>query len=224
MIKIEHTCVFGWEATIRGMRNPKESHSKSDTDYRRSYDVDEDGNQILILRLNPDGFYVPDIGENDLQLMKTLAMAGDDHGKFLRFIHVSCDITAPLYFWKHLDQYKVGTATNACSTMHRIHTRDLTLDDFSHEHLVGKSIANLSNTIDTVNYERKNYVLSKDKDCWWQMIQLLPDSYNQKRTWDANYQVLRNIYHARKNHKLDEWHDFCAWIESLPYAEELICS
>ena len=201
MIKIENVNVFGWEACIRGVRNPKNSWNKSDTVF--------DGDKWCM-------------GENDLNLMKTLSKAGTDHGKFLRMIHVQVDVTAPLYWWKEADQYKVGTVTDSCSTMHKIHVKEFTLDDFSYEHLYPSAKGTMGNTIYDLNYYREMYLSTKDKADWWQMIQLLPSSYNQKRTWDLNYAVLKAIYHARKDHKLDEWKELCMWIETLPYAKELI--
>lgn len=197
MIKIEKTEVVGWPAAIRGMRNPKNSWDKIDSNEEH-------------------------LGENDLRLMTTLSNAGNDHGKFLRMIHVQIDVVAPLYWWKEADQYKVGTVTDSCSTMHKIHAKEFTLDDFSFEHLNEDSGNHLVDTIALLNKYRTRFNETKDKDYWWQMIQLLPSSYNQRRTWDLNYAVLKNIYHARKAHKLDEWVDFCAWIKTLPYAEELI--
>ena len=209
MIKIENTAIFGWEAAIRGMRNPKNSWDKSDSRY------------VMFDSEIGYGAYV--IGDNDMKLMKTLAKAGSDHGKFLRMINITCDITAPLYWWKEFDTYKVGTVANSCSTMHKIAAKEFTLDDFSAEHLVGKSIAALQNVIDVMNFEREHFLITKDKDCWWQMIQLLPSSYNQRRTIQMNYEVVRRIYHARKAHKLDEWREtFCDWVRDLPYAKELI--
>lgn len=202
MIKIENVEVYGWEATIRGMRNPMNSWSKSDSRYE-------------------NGKF--DVGASDLELMIKLSKSGPDHAKFMRFINVATDITAPLYFWKEHDQYKVGTVTNSCSTMHKIHEKELTTDDFSTEHLCGKSFKALKDLLGVINHEREDYVYSKDKDCWWQIIQLLPSSYNQKRTVQLNYAVLKNMYHARKSHKLDEWKIFCEWIEKLPYGKELIC-
>ena len=216
MIKIENTETFGWQAAVRGLRNPKNSWGKSDSYFVRGCDM---GCGFLL-------------GENDKKLAQTLADAGNDHGKFLRMIHVQCDVTAPLYWWKEADQYKVGTVTDSCSTMHKIHAKEFTLDDFSHEHLVSESVDWLNETISHLNNAREIFNEWKDtkpndvtteletkKDVWWQMIQLLPSSYNQKRTWDLNYAVLKNIYHARKTHKLDEWVTLCAWIESLPYSE-----
>lgn len=220
MIKIENTEVFGWEAAIRGMRNPMNSWDKSDS---LQSDFTDDGN---------GGFVV---GTNDLKLMKNLIKAGTDHSKFMRMINVTVDITAPLYWWKEFDTYKVGTVRNSCSTMHKIHAKGFELDDFSHEHLSWSGTATLKSIIAKLNYYRDLYrrldddaMLSRDtvktkKDAWWQIIQLLPSSYNQQATVQLNYQVLRNMYHSRKNHKLDEWHNFCHWIESLPYAKELIC-
>lgn len=209
MIKIENVQLFGWDAAIRGMRNPKNSWSNSDTNWLRYYGMN-----------NPvcNDF----IGENDLNLMKTLSKAGTDHGKFLRMIHVQVDVTAPLYWWKEADQYKVGTVTDSCSTMHKIHAKEFEVEDFSTEHLSPLSSSVLRNIIRVMNLEREHYIACKDKDCWWQMIQLLPSSYNQKRTWDLNYAVLKAIYHARKDHKLDEWRELCKWIETLPYADDLI--
>lgn len=206
MINIDKTEVTGWAAAIRGARNPMNSHALSDTLWEASVAA-----------------YGVMIGEKDLALMSKLAKAGGDHGKFMRMIHVSCDVNAPLYWWKEADQYKIGTTTNSTSTMHKIHAKEFTLDDFSHEHLLPSGIENLWNTICTLNDSRKAFNETKDKAFWWNMIQLLPSSYNQKRTLDLNYAVLRNMYHARKNHKLDEWRAFCDWIESLPYAKELIC-
>lgn len=201
MIKIENVDVFGWEACIRGVRNPKNSWDKSDTVF--------DGDKWRM-------------GENDLNLMKTLSKAGTDHGKFLRMIHVQVDVTAPLYWWKEADQYKVGTVTDSCSTMHKIHAKEFTLDDFSHEHLFSENVVCFCKTIKRLNTARNEFLKTKNKDYWWQMIQLLPSSYNQKRTWDLNYAVLKAIYHARKDHKLDEWKKLCKWIETLPYADDLI--
>lgn len=219
MIKIENTEVYGFEAAIRGMRNPKNSWDLSDTEY-----ADEGG----YLR-------VPNIGEKDLKLMKTLAAAGNDHGKFMRMINVTCDIIAPLYWWKEFDTYKVGTVADSCSTMHKIADKAFTMDDFSCEHLISdedladygsewyppKEILNI--IIYSLNGARKEFLETNDKKYWWQMIQLLPCSYNQRRTVQLNYAVLKNMYHARRAHKLTEWIDFCKWIETLPYAKELIC-
>lgn len=216
MIKIEKADVFGWESAIRGMRNPMNSWDKSDTNYNRmryhyyGCDISETTTS-------------PEIGTNDLSLMKKLVNAGLDHAKFMRMLTVLVDITAPLYWWKEYDTYKVGTVANSCSTMHKIHEKEFTLDDFSHEHLAPAVIDHLIQTIGVLNFYRNIYNDDKSKSAWWQMIQLLPTSYNQKRTVQLNYAVLRNMYHARKNHKLDEWRDFCKWVEQLPYAKELIC-
>ena len=211
MIKIENVEVFGWKAAIRGMRNPMNSWKLSD-----SYETHIEDSQTL--ETAPYAFFV---GEKDLALMKTLSKAGSDHGKFLRFINVTLDITAPLYWWKEFDTYKVGTVANSCSTMHKIHAKEFTLDDFSHEHLGGEFLENLNLTVAILNRARKKYLDSKAKQFWWQMIQLLPSSFNQKRTVQLNYQVIKNMYHARKNHKLDEWHTFCEWAEELPYFKEV---
>lgn len=219
MIKIEKTDVFGWEAAIRGMRNPMNSWDKSDSDYE---DLWEDGSVIV---KNPWKY---EIGKNDLALMRKLCKAGSDHRKFLRMIMVSVDITVPLYWWKEFDTYKVGTVANSCSTMHKLHDKEFTLDDFSHEHLGADSLAFLEDTIYHLNHCRDGHLLAKRegvsdsaKHYWWQMIQLLPSSYNQKRTVTLNYEVLLNMYHARKNHKLDEWHVLCDWITDLPYFKEI---
>ena len=232
MIKIEHTEVFGWEAAIRGMRNPLNSWAKMDSWYCNE-DCPHIVNGTEPAKECDNGECGFCVGENDLGLMKKLARAGSDHGKFLRYINVTCDITAPLYWYKEFDTYKVGTVANSCSTMHKIHAKEFTFDDFSCEHLNPDAIAVLGDIIDTMNWARERFnscegkrtvieVIEK-KDYWWQMIQLLPTSYNQKRTVQLNYQVLKSMYHARKNHKLDEWLDFCAWCESLPYFMELCC-
>ena len=220
MIKIENTEVMGWEHAIRGMRNPLNSWDKMD-----SHDCTCDCPMVEGIQepsieckeaLEKSAFCV---GENDYDLMMRLAKAGPEHAKYRRMIVVYADVTAPLYWWKEYDTYKVGTVANSCSTMHKIADKKFTPDDFSTEHLVGKSFAALKNTLDVMNLEREHYLATKDKDCWWQMIQLLPQSYNQKRTIMLNYEVLANIYRQRKGHKLDEWRDFCKWIEQLPYSE-----
>ena len=229
MIKIENTEVFGWEAAIRGMRNPMNSWSKSDSGFCNAgsgKDIhwsdcafEHECSECSVT----DGQYV--LGKNDLKLMKKLVAAGTDHSKFMRMINVTFDITAPLYFLKESDTYKVGTVRNSCSTMHKIAEKEFTLDDFSHENLGESAIEEfLEPTIRGLNIARDMYLEKKSegkesKAAWWQMIQLLPSSYNQRSTMQMNYQVLRNIYHARKNHKLDEWREFCKWIESLPYSE-----
>lgn len=216
MIKIENTDTFGWKAAIRGMRNPMNSWDKGDS-YFGCDEIfcidcplfeDECCEHTPIL-----------IGENDLKLMKSLVKAGSDHSKFLRMINVTCDITAPLYWWKEYDTYKVGTVANSCSTMHTIHKKEFTLDDFSYEHLFETDV--LKTVIGFLNHYRNEYLITKDKKCWWQMIQLLPSSYNQLRTVQLNYQGLKSMYLARKQHKLDEWRDFCDWCETLPYFKEV---
>ena len=211
MIKIEKVDIYGFEAAIRGMRNPMNSWKKSDS---KMVPIDEE--------FRPGHFKFV-IGENDFQLMKNLSKAGNDHAKYLRMINVSMDVTAPLYWWKEFDTYKVGTVANSCSTMHKIQAKEFTLDDFSNEHLTIEGQTILTEIITYLNYVRGIFNDTKGKTFWWQMIQLLPSSYNQKRTIQLNYQVLKNIYHSRKNHKLDEWVDFCKWIKTLPYSE-LICS
>lgn len=211
MIKLEKTDVFGWESAIRGMRNPLNSWDKSDSEFSIENSVREGRFKQSV-----------ELGANDLKLMKTLSKAGDDHGKFLRMINVTVDLTAPLYWWKEFDTYKVGTVANSCSTMHKIHAKEFTKDDFSHEHLMNGSLFQLSMTIDLLNEARDKFLETKEKVYWWQMIQLLPSSYNQKRTVQLNYQVLKSMYFARRNHKLDEWHTFCEWCESLPYFREVV--
>ena len=213
MIKIENTEVVGWEAAIRGMRNPLNSWGKSD-----SVKCYVNANCPGICKNNVSGIC---IGPNDYDLMTRLRNAGTDHRKFMRMITVYVDITAPLYWWKEFDTYKVGTVANSCSTMHKIHAKEFTLDDFSHEHLY-LPLQDLRPTIDLLNTYRERYLETKDKSDWWQLIQLLPSSYNQRRTVMLNYEVLANIYKSRRNHKLDEWHVFCEWIENLPYSEFII--
>ena len=202
MIKIEKTEISGWASAIRGMRNPLNSWKNSDSRFEW-----ETGRTV--------------IGENDLALMKKLSKAGSDHAKFLRMINVTCDITAPLYWWKEYDTYKVGTVANSCSTMHKIHAKEFTIADFSWEHLGERSIQVLETVIAELNFNRNAFVETKDKYYWHQMIQLLPTSYEQKRTVQLNYEVLKNICRARKNHKLDEWRTLCEWIEKLPYFKEI---
>lgn len=218
MLKIENVEVVGWEAAIRGMRNPMNSWNKSDSGF---CDVIGDNFGSII---KPANYRV---GPNDYDLMNRLRNSGTDHRKFMRMIAVYLDITAPLYWWKEFDTYKVGTVANSCSTMHKIADKKFERDDFSHEHLscidigsgVGSPYRLLQKTIVMLNECRNLYLETKDKEYWWQMIQLLPSSYNQRRTVMLNYEVLANMYRSRRHHKLDEWHTFCDWIESLPYAE-----
>lgn len=232
MIKIENTEIVGWKAAIRGMRNPLNSWEKSDSKWY----------SIGIPTSNPAAIndkYLSQkycIGDNDLDLMKRLRNAGTDHRKFMRMITVYVDITAPLYWWKEFDTYKVGTVANSCSTMHKIHAKEFTLEDFSYEHLIDHyedpsmnlnysykyPKAVMQDLINILNHYRRWYLETKDKKYWWQLIQLLPSSYNQRRTVMLNYEVLANIYKSRRNHKLDEWHVFCEWIENLPYSELII--
>lgn len=233
MIKIENVETCGWEAAIRGMRNPKNSWAKSDS--HKCPCADWDGDCPMVMNDNepakdcdPDKYHFC-VGENDFHLMQALANSGPDDGKFLRMIHVQIDVTAPLYWWKEADQYKIGTVTDSCSTMHKIHAKEFDVNDFSHEHVeeltgddYNMSYDFLLRTVDILNYYRQKFLETNDKTYWWQLIQLLPSSYNQRRTWDLNYAVLRNIYHARRNHKLDEWRELCAWIETLPYSELII--
>lgn len=210
MIKIENTEVYGWKAAIRGMRNPLNSWEKSDSSFLPVYTDTPSGS-------------VPDIGYNDHTLMLKLAKGGSTHAKYRRMITVTVDITAPLYWWKEFDTYKIGTVANSCSTMHKIHEKPFTLDDFSFDHLLPGSIGVLEHVIDSLNRCLDMYLDTKDKLYWWQMIQLLPTSYNQKRTILLNYEVLVGMYRDRRNHKLDEWHDFCDWITQLPYSDIVMC-
>ena len=204
MIKIENIDVYGFEAAIRGARNPMNSWDRMDSCYN-------------------NGEF--EIGENDYDLLRRLTIAGPEHRKWNRMVTVTMDITAPLYWWKEYDTYKVGTVANSCSTMHKIQAKEFTLDDFSYEHLLDNSLDALVNVIDILNYHREAFNTYEDeyahdkKDYWWQMIQLLPSSYNQKRTVHLNYEVLGSMYHQRRHHKLDEWVEFCDTIKTLPYSE-----
>ena len=245
MLKIENNEVMGWEASIRGMRNPMNSWEKSDS----RFSLLDDCGDCTHCNLRFDECNEQQIGPNDLDLMTRLCNSGTDHRKFMRMITVYLDVTAPLYWWKEFDTYKVGTVANSCSTMHKIHSKEFTLEDFSCEHLMnltdyeeapcleddfpafeekdGESLFwtptdILVQIIGGLNFYRQRYLETKDKKYWWQMIQLLPSSYNQRRTVMLNYEVLANIYKSRRNHKLDEWHTFCEWIESLPYSELII--
>ena len=242
MLKIENVEVMGWEHAIRGMRNPKNSWEKSDSFLCREIEDGTCPEYCSFIGKCPvygtEDFFV--LGNNDYTLMKNLRNAGTDHRKFMRMITVYVDITAPLYWWKEFDTYKVGTVANSCSTMHKIAAKEFTLEDFSCEHLMDNcgleiEFTNketnckdysmfgfddiLHITIDALNFARQMYNETGEKSWWWQMIQLLPTSYNQKRTVMLNYEVLANIYKSRRNHKLDEWHTFCDWIEVLPYSE-----
>lgn len=217
MLKIENVTTTGWEPAIYSMRNPKDSWSRSDSyhNYHEMVDGEDDTCDYVL-------------GPNDLKLATTLANAGTEHGKFLRMINVYFDVVAPRYWWAEADTYKVGTVRNSCSTMHKITAKEFTMEDFSTEHLFNVDKLLMMSVIDRLNEMRDIYIKGnndyepKDKDVWWQLIQLLPQSYNQKATLMLNYAVLRNIYHQRRNHKLDEWHTFCDWIKTLPYAKELI--
>ena len=240
MIKIENAEVMGWEAVIRGMRNPLNSWDKSDSTFIEDgewHDICGNSGPYNGTVTDTETFF--EMGENDFDLMTRLRNAGTDHRKFMRMITVYLDITAPLYWWKEFDTYKVGTVANSCSTMHKIADKDFTFNDFSCEHILeskdvyhpDNSCCNwsgwgiiapidvLEETINILNKARRMFIETKDKKYWWQMIQLLPSSYNQRRTIMLNYEVLANIYKSRKDHKLDEWHVFCDWIESLPYSK-----
>ena len=230
MIKIENSEVLGWEHAIRGMRNPMNSWEKSDSGYC-GRDLLRDCRTCVHRNTSYPACYSGfDLGPNDHDLMMRLRNAGTDHRKYMRMIAVYVDVTAPLYWWKEFDTYKIGTVANSCSTMHKIAAREFTLEDFSHEHVTTRSLELLIMTVKYLNECRDlyiNYEISDNggfpkptkKELWWQMIQLLPNSYNQRRTVMLNYEVLANIYKSRKNHKLDEWREFCTWIESLPYSE-----
>lgn len=211
MIKLERTNVMNMENAIRGARNPMNSWDRMDSTF--DYFVSTDKLEFIL-------------GSNDLALARKLVKAGSDHRKFLRQIFVSVDITAPLYWWKEMDTYKVATVANSCSTMHKLTHKKFDVDDFSHEHLGSVSMRQLEGLVEYLNKCRDNYLgdygkINGQKDMWWQMIQLLPSSYNQLRTVTLNYEILLNQYHARKHHKLDEWHNYCSWIETLPYFKEI---
>ena len=234
MIKIENTEVVGWEHAIRGMRNPMNSWDKSDSYQKYKYAGSDPFSETEYITATKDY----EIGPNDQKLMMTLRNAGTDHRKFMRMIAVYLDITAPLYWWKEFDTYKVGTVANSCSTMHKIHAEVFDISDFSIEHLIEaerplyegnadcveppNAIWLMCRTVQTLNQYRDLYLKTKDKTYWWQLIQLLPSSYNQKRTVMLNYEVLANMYKSRRNHKLDEWHTLCEWIETLPYSDLII--
>ena len=215
MIKITNIIVPSyeqWMAAIKGMRNPMNSWNKIDSKENTCNDISCDNCSKICSQI--------ELGKNDYDLMKRLTLAGTEHSKFLRMLPVMMDITAPLYWWKEFDTYKVGTVANSCSTMHKIADKEFTLDDFSVENLYEDVIDRpFRDIIDCLNFFRGLYIQNNDKDGWWQMIQLLPSSYNQKRTVFLNYAVLANMYHQRKGHKLDEWHDFCDMIEKFPYSE-----
>lgn len=250
MIKIEKAEVFGWEAAIRGMRNPLNSWDKGDSYSMLGVFDEEDFKEAKAEGIIPTAAVYDHewptegttfvVGEDDLKLMEFLAKAGDDHGKVIRYLDVYVDITAPLYWWKEFRTYRKGRKfmddgddfldpdelemhieTNSCSTMHKIHEKEFTLDDFSHEHMLPTTLFRLRTVVECLNVCRNDYLETKDKGYWWQMIQLLPSSYNQKRTVKLNYQVLKNMYYARKNHKLDEWREFCKWVETLPYFSKI---
>ena len=236
MLKIENFEVLGWEHAIRGMRNPMNSWEKSDSNF-----FDDSEGHVCNICQRRGSMSLIEIGKNDYTLMKNLRNAGTDHRKFMRMIVVYVDILAPLYWWKEFDTYKVGTVANSCSTMHKIAAKEFTLEDFSCEHLLeskdvdapDNSCCNwnwegcgiiapidiLEETINMLNTARKMFLETKDKKYWWQMIQLLPTSYNQKRTVMLNYEVLANIYKSRRHHRLDEWHTLCDCISELPYSE-----
>ena len=219
MIKIENVSVWGWEAAIRGMRNPMNSWDKSDSHFD-GQDYILDVNDYYKVNVNNLRYH---IGDHDIDLMHKLAKAGNEHAKFRRMLNVTMDITAPLYWWKEFDTYKVGTVSNSCSTMHKIHSKEFTLDDFSVEHLYTNNLEAFGTIISALNESREVYLKTKEKEDWWQMIQLLPSSYNQRRTVQLNYEVLNHIYHQRSGHKLNEWREFCDYIlNTLPYSEELI--
>lgn len=230
MLMIENAEVLGWEHAIRGMRSPMNSWDRSDSHGCDcgTYDCDcpmADYGHEPAKECNPEQYSFC-IGKNDFDLMKRLAKAGPVHAKYRRMITVYADVTAPLYWWKEFDTYKVGTVANSCSTMHKIHAKQFVLDDFSHEHLTNATVCALRETVDTLNFWRAKYDSADSetlrKECWWQLIQLLPSSYNQRRTIMLNYEVLANIYKWRRDHKLDEWRAFCCWAAGLPYSELIV--
>jgi len=223
MIKIECVDVWGFKHAIRGMRNPMNSWDKSDSfqcDGVGCYFENCPEYKSNIEGCNHSGDYV--VGSADLDLMHRLFVGGTEHRKFMRMIHVSMDITAPLYWWKEYDTYKVSTVANSCSTMHKIHAKEFTREDFSHEHLCGASVDHLEMLINWLNDCRKSYIEQKHKEDWWNMIQLLPSSYNQKRTLDFNYETAVQIIRQRTGHKLDEWHTFVDVLWDLPYMREIV--
>ena len=227
MIKIENVETMGWGGAIRGMRNAMNSWDKSDSKFCRlscittDVNLDEEDCNFMCGGNLYRGFM--QIGKADMKLCKNLIEAGSSDRKFMRMIHVQADVTAPLYWWKEYDTYKIGTVANSCSTMHTLHKRDLTYDDFSHEHLDGTfGKMTIAEVIKVINNARAYYNESKSKEVWYAMIQLLPSSFNQMRTIDLNYENMLSIYHQRKNHKLDEWREFCKWIEALPYMKEFL--
>ena len=221
MIKTENVEVWGFKHAIRGMRNPMNSHVISDSDYCTAMNCFN----CIFERNTPECNEIAAndyaIGKNDMDLMQRLYKAGTEHRKYLRQIFVSTDITAPLYWWKEFDTYKIGTVSNSCSTMHKIHAKPFELDDFSHEHVSSWNMNTLKYVIDCLNADRENYLITKDKDYWWQLIQLLPSSYNQRRTITMNYENVMTIINQRKGHKLDEWNDLVEELYKLPYVREI---
>ena len=235
MLTIGSIDTYGWQAAIRGMRNPMNSWDRSDSGW--TTDWPEDSKKLV--EIDSEEYFGFVIGSNDEKLMLDLCKGGPVHAKFRRMLTITMDITAPLYWWKEFDTYKVGTVANSCSTMHKIHAKEFELDDFSHEHLCGTVLGSLRETVGLLNFYRNvfisfdekssdphwlklfvyDYGLKTKKDIWWQMIQLLPSSYNQKRTVQLNYEVAHNIYISRKNHKLDEWHTLCDALKELPMSE-----
>lgn len=215
MIRITKTETSGFQAATRGMRNPLNSWEKGDSNYCMLKEESDDC--INCPFSSPFDEYC--VGSADRELMNKLSKAGSDHAKFRRFMIVTADIIAPLYWWKEFDTYKVGTVANSCSTMHKIHAKEFTPHDFSLEHLNATGRELLRQICCELNFNRNIFIMSGDKNAWWQMIQLLPSSYNQLRTVQLNYEVLANMYRARKNHKLDEWKEFCEWVKQLPYSE-----
>lgn len=228
MLEIQDCDVMGFRMAIKGMRNAMNSWNKSDSEQCRlrclvadtSIDFKLSDCNWMCEGHNLRGY--TQIGTADMKLAKGLIKAGSSDRKFLRMIHVQADVLAPLYWWKEADTYKVGTTMNSCSTMHTLHKRELTIDDFSHEHLTGDGISSLESTIGQINFARVAYLETKDMSYWQEMIQLLPSSYNQLRTWDLDYETLMSIYFQRRNHKLEEWKQFCDWILTLPYMKEFL--
>lgn len=239
MIKIENVQVMGWEPAIRGMRNPMNSWEKSDSWFWDCIDMNGKdffhniNGETKSIDMYKESELLEDfvdqykviVGQNDLDLMQRLAAGGSVHAKYRRMLVCFMDVVAPLYWWKEADTYKVGTVANSCSTMHKIHSKEFALDDFSTDHLLEDEAMEFTrHLIKGLNFYRKRFLETKDKKYWWQMIQLLPSSYNQRRTLMLNYEVLSHIYKDRKDHKLDEWREFCEWIETLPFAKVLICN